>query len=524
MPLLETLTERAAPLIAPIAGGAGADVTFEPDFEKLKKEIDKLSSVDQKPDWKIVSVGATGILKDKSKDFRVAIWNAVALLQSKGFDGFAEGLVVFKTLIDNFWDTMFPDVKRGRARANLVTWMVDQAVKALEKTDVNRGNGEAVKLCDETLAAIDSKLAEKLADVYSGLGQLKNLMRDKVRQIPPEPTAAPEGGATEAAPTEAAAAGPQAPTVTGMGDVDAAFEFHGAALVQAGHALRTEDATNALAYRCLRLGAWLPCRVVPPNENGVTMIPSSGDPNALQPMIEAQQFIEVVNAVEAEIPTNPFRFDLQRYCALALEGLGPTFSSARETLGRELVALLMRLKGVERLLYSDNVPFADNTTRAWLEEEIGKYGGGGGKGPSKAQLAVDAEEQEIKARFEEARSMVLAGSVIEGLQLGIALSARGGDARGRFRSRLLVAQMALEGNKRDLAKPMLEALVSDVEAHHLETWEPALCIPVYSSLLACLRGGRAPETSVAPEQLVREEYLFDKLCRLDPAAAVKAST
>ncbi len=81
MPLLETLQERTAPLVAPISGGAGADVTFEPDFEKLKKEIDKLSSVDQKPDWKIVSVGATAILKDKSKDFRVAIWNSVALTQ-----------------------------------------------------------------------------------------------------------------------------------------------------------------------------------------------------------------------------------------------------------------------------------------------------------------------------------------------------------------------------------------------------------------------------------------------------------
>jgi type VI secretion system protein VasJ len=522
MPLLETLTERTAPLVAPIAGGAGADVTFEPDFEKLKKEIDKLSSVDQKPDWKIVNSGAAVILKDKSKDFRVAIWNAVALLQAKGFEGFAEGLVVLKNLVDNFWDTMFPDVKRGRARANLVGWLVDQAVKVLEKSDVNRGNGEAVKLCDDTLQSIDSTFAEKLGDVYSGLGQLKNLMRDKVRQIPPEPTAAAEG-TTEAAPVEAAA-GPQAPVVTGMGDVDAAFEFHGTALVAVGHVLRAEDSTNALAYRCVRMGAWLPCRIVPPNENGVTMIPSSGDPNALQAMIEGQQFLEVVNAVEGEIPTNPFRFDLQRYCALALDGLGPTHAAARETLGRELVAFLMRNKGVERLLYSDNVPFADNTTRAWLEEEVGKYGGGGGKGPSKAQLAVDAEEQEIKARFEEARSMVLAGSVIEGLQLGIALSMRGGDARGRFRSRLLVAQMALEGNKRDLAKPMLEALVSDVEAHHLETWEPALCIPVYSSLLACLRGGRTPETSVAPEQLTREEYLFDKLCRLDPAAAVKATS
>lgn len=524
MPLLETLQERTAPLVAPIAGGAGTDVTFEPEFENLKKEIDKLSSVESKPDWKVVNVGASAILKDKSKDFRVAIWNTVALTQAKSFDGFAEGLVILHTLVTSFWDTMYPDVKRGRARANLVGFLTDQAVKVIEKVDVTRGNGEAVKVCDDMLNGIDSVLAEKLGDVYSGLGQLRNVMRDKVRQIPPEPTAAQEAGGDGATGAAEAPPGVQVPVATGNADAEPALFFHGDAIVEIGHVLRNEDSTNASAYRLTRVGAWLPVRDVPPNDNGVTGFPSVGDPSGLAAAIEGGQFIEVVQAVEGDFPRNPFRLDLHRYCATALDRLGPTYAAAREALGREVVAFVSRLKGIDKLLYSDQVPFADNATRAWIEEEVGKYGGGGGKGPSKAQLAVDAEEQEIKARFEEARSMVLAGSVLEGLQLGVALSARGGDARARFRARLKVAEMALEGNKRELARPMLEALVDEVESHHLETWEPALCVPVYSSLLACLRGGRTPEEGVTPEQLSRETYLFDKLCRLDPAAAVKAST
>ena len=526
MPLLDSLQERTAALVAPIAGGAGADVTFEPDFETLKKEIDKLSSVDAKPDWKVVTSGATQILTHKSKDMRVAIWNTVGLVQASGFQGFAEGLVVLHKLVTEYWDTMFPDAKRGRARSNLVGWLVDQSVKALEKTEVDRRNGEAVKVSDDMLNGIDAVLSAKLGELYTGLGQLRGLMRDKVRQIPVEAPAATDGGGattTETTSAEAASpAGVQLPVATGAHDADAPLSFHGQAIVEVGHVLRVEDPTSGAGYRLVRLGAWLQVLMLPPNENKTTMVPSPGDLSGYQAQIDAGSFLETVHQCEAQLPNALFALDLHRYASTALERLGPTHEAARVAVGRELVAFLSRLPGIEELKFGDGVPFADAATRTWIDEQRALYGGGGG-GPSKSALVVDAEEQEVKARFEEARAMVTGGQVPDGLRLGVQLAARAVDARSRFRARLAVAQMALDAGRRELARPMLEALLIEVDQHHLETWEPGLCVPLYSTLLGCLRHGRGNDEVPPPDVLARETYVFDKLCRLDPAAALKAT-
>jgi type VI secretion system protein VasJ len=93
----------------------------------------------------------------------------------------------------------------------------------------------------------------------------------------------------------------------------------------------------------------------------------------------------------------------------------------------------------------------------------------------------------------------------------------------RFRARLAVGKMALDAAKHELARGMLEHLVVDVERHGLETWEPATCATLYSYLLVASREvSRARGGS--PDLVVREQYLFDKLCRLDPASAIKLST
>ena len=83
--------------------------------------------------------------------------------------------------------------------------------------------------------------------------------------------------------------------------------------------------------------------------------------------------------------------------------------------------------------------------------------------------------------------------------------------------------MALDASKPELARGMFEHLMGDVERHALETWEPATCATLYSYLFIATREvARAKGGS--PDLEAREQYLFDKLCRLDPASAIKLST
>lgn len=532
MAFIETLRERTAPLRAPLAGDnpAGKDATFEPDFEQLKGEIDKLASMaGSPPNWRDVDTLASSILSSKAKDFRVATWLALAKMQQNGFEGFAEGLSVIRGLIDEYWVTMYPDAKRARARVNLVSWLEENSCAFFEQRDVTAADGDAVKACDELIAAIDSALVDKLADAYPGVNKLKSTFRNKVRAIPadapppppPETSAPVASSPTPVALAAAPIAAPSLPTASSPDDAANAVRECGKAIVDIAQMLRRADPAQAWPYRLQRQGAWLGVQRPPPNEDNKTRLPPpmADVKKKLQSSMEQQKWLELLQAAEDATSQYLFWLDLHRLVAVAMDSLGALFIGARETVGREVVAFVQRYPAVTSLQFSDGTPFCDAATVSWLDGEAGKFGGGGGGGASSS--AVSEEDAELQKRFDEAREMVTTGKVAEGLALAMALAVRAPDARTRFRSRQSVAQMALEGGKPEVARPILEALAGEVEQHGLETWEPVLSSQVYASLLACLKASNAAKTA---EVTSRQLWLFDRLCRLDPAAALKVGS
>ena len=68
----------------------------------------------------------------------------------------------------------------------------------------------------------------------------------------------------------------------------------------------------------------------------------------------------------------------------------------------------------------------------------------------------------------------------------------------------------------ELARPMLEGLIEDVEKHALEVWDPALCVDLYRMLIQAIRA----ENGANVDRSQREAVLFEKLCRLDPRTAL----
>ncbi len=61
------------------------------------------------PDWNVVIDRAVALLK-QSKDVGIAIQLARALLQTRSFAGFAEGVALVRQLIDSFWDGLHPEL------------------------------------------------------------------------------------------------------------------------------------------------------------------------------------------------------------------------------------------------------------------------------------------------------------------------------------------------------------------------------------------------------------------------------
>ncbi|MBW2109755.1 MAG: type VI secretion system ImpA family N-terminal domain-containing protein, partial [Deltaproteobacteria bacterium] len=96
----------------------GADVRYEPAFEELQAEIDKLSnpSASGEMDWNKVNTLAAQILSEQAKDLLVASYLAVAQIHTAGIEGFGIGLSVYRDLLETFWEDLFPKKKRMRGR------------------------------------------------------------------------------------------------------------------------------------------------------------------------------------------------------------------------------------------------------------------------------------------------------------------------------------------------------------------------------------------------------------------------
>jgi type VI secretion system protein VasJ len=535
MALLDELTENAARLLTPIAGAkpAGSDPSYDPEFERVKAEIDKLSALSGgAPAWDTVVVVGERLLEEKAKDLRLCVWLSIGLLRQKGVLGLAQGLVVTSKLCSAFWEGMYPD--RPRARGNLVAWLSEQATTELMALNPTADHRPALEAIETVYAELDSLLSEKLGQVYPGMGGLRSAVREKLRQAPPAdaPAAAPAAAAVAApAPVASAAPAPAAPSVspafvapevpaiTDAEDAVVALRAVGKAITGAAKHLRKADPADVWPYRLQRTGAWLVVRAAPPVEGRATRIPPppAEQRKRLEAQLGEQQWLALLTTAEDLTGTYLFWFDLQRLVALAMDRLGAQFAAAREAVGREVVSFITRNPTLPTLTFADGTPFADSATQTWLAEETQKWSASAGSvGPS----AVNAEDEELAQRFEEARELVVGGKVPEGLSLAVQLASRGADARTRFRARLSVAKLAISGGKPDVARPILEGLLAEADRHQLEDWEPELCASLLSALFLCRKATSKPGTD---EDSVWSK-IFGRLCRLDPAAALRLST
>ena len=122
-------------LVASIAGDnpSGTDVSFEQVFEDIKEarrqDDPTLSQGEWKAELKVAQWPKARdlcieVLSHQSKDLQVAAWLAESLGQLYGFAGLTEGFTVLEKLLDQFWDTLYPEADGDDLdlRAAKITW------------------------------------------------------------------------------------------------------------------------------------------------------------------------------------------------------------------------------------------------------------------------------------------------------------------------------------------------------------------------------------------------------------------
>ena len=136
-------------LRSPIPGDnpSGKSLRYDPIYDKVRearREEDVLPQGDwsreiKKADWLLVTKLTTDALTNKTKDLQLAAWLTEAHLHREHVVGLREGLDLLRGLMENFWDTLYPEIEEDdlEFRAAPLAWVgsnLDQAVRCLPLT------------------------------------------------------------------------------------------------------------------------------------------------------------------------------------------------------------------------------------------------------------------------------------------------------------------------------------------------------------------------------------------------------
>lgn len=138
-------------ILNPIPGDnpSGINIRTDPVYLKIK---DARTEEDDAPqgewvherkvaDWGLVLKLANDILATKSKDLEISGWLTDALVRKEGFAGLRQGLELTKGLLENFWDTLYPQVAEEEdleLRAAKLEWIGSQLDRPLREVALNK--------------------------------------------------------------------------------------------------------------------------------------------------------------------------------------------------------------------------------------------------------------------------------------------------------------------------------------------------------------------------------------------------
>jgi type VI secretion system protein VasJ len=495
----------------PIPGATptGASARYEPEFEQLAAEIAKMESVEGKTTlkWSSVVELSSSLLGSKSKDLLVASYMALGLYRTKGYAGLSEGLTVCRDLISTFWDGLFPEKTRMRARTQAMDWLSERLSAALlEGRPPSKSDKEALERSAALMEELKTLAGSKFEENQPSLGELARAIDDKVGAIPadaPPPSAdpAPTEAASEAAPTDAPpeASGPSVSTDTPE-NARASLQGLRDARTQVAAVLRAASALDPLPYRLLRLAVWEEIVDAPRSNAGLLEFGAldAAFSQQLEDQLNKGEYLPVIEQAEMRLLTDPLWLDLNFFTVRAMEGLGRPYAAARKAVTDCVAGLIRTAPGLLELKFGDGQPVASDATKVWIQDEAAA-----GSAPA-AVSGLDGAISEARKLLARKQFNEAAGLVLKELH-------KVSDRRSRFVIRLQLARLCQEGGKADLALPQLEALDEEARRLGLDEWEPALAGELAQQLW------KAHGASAAPEK-AREHYV--RLCRLNPAAAL----
>ncbi|MGM0417340.1 MAG: type VI secretion system protein TssA [Thermodesulfobacteriota bacterium] len=520
---------------------AGSDVSYEPEFEELQQEIDRLSiatAPGEGVNWEKVAQLSELILKEKSKNLLVAAYLAQALIKTKGITGFIEGSVVLSDIVENFWESLYPPKKRKKGRLNAIKWWFDKAelfAKNLpENTELTTEEYEILK---NSIKKIDSVLFEKTDDapVLKPLIDICERIPVKSEQLPEEPvqsTEKSEAQETTAEPEnkneEIKLKAPEPKTVKKplsepAGEIESskdALRVLNQAMntsVKSAGFLFSEDKSDFRSYKIFRFYVWAEVNKLPmiENENNTVLPPpDSKIRSSLEAMFNAGEYENVIELAEKSLRNHIFWIDLNRFCASALDELGKKYLQAKITVESESLELVNKIPGIENLCFSDGTPFADNETRAWLNSLKSSS-----DNTSEPDLSGSEDDIFLNAVFteKEAKKLLKEKKGYEAVYLFEEKISGCSSLRDKIIYLISLSNFFLESGKPELAYPQLNKIESYINDYNINIWEPAVAVKGLTIIYKILKQDKNKDKQNKANQIL------DQISEISPAAGFKTA-
>jgi type VI secretion system protein VasJ len=499
------------------ANASGADLTYDPRFERLLVEVDKLSSVTGgRPDWHVVGDGEELLLA--TKDLRLAAWLTLAKTHLRGWEGLSDSLTGMKALVETHWNAMFPPIARLRARANAIEWLWTQLPSVVRSLPVNAADAVACDAAEAALSSVVTELEGKLGTAMPSARDVRNALSERQRDVPraapaPPVAATPASQSAAQPPPAAPAATPAAPPpAPEVATIDAALDVARAwsdPLIALARQARRANPAHGWSYRLVRLGAWLTVEELPEVETAdrtYMRAPRPTDQERLAELLSRGEWAELVDASEEALIESPLWLDVGRFSAFGLERLG--HDAARAAVVRETVALVRRFPRLVDLKFSNGSPLASPETSVWLMRESTSNG--------TSKHASGSSEVDLSF-LDEARTRIAAGDITGAVSDALRSARERPSASERLLAETRVAELMLHSNEIAIGRAIAEALLEHIDPV-TEAWAPdavGLCYEVFinADRISAKTEERAPDPRV--------EALLKRMLRFAPESALR---
>lgn len=141
-------------LLLPIPGDApcGVDLVFSPEFDAIREarrhDDPQLDQGDwvidlKEADWPEVARICSAVLRDRSKDIRVASWLAEAWAKTRGFAGLRDGYLLIDGLCREYWEGLHPVPEDGdvQQRVGNLAWLLSRSQQLIGEIPLTQADG-----------------------------------------------------------------------------------------------------------------------------------------------------------------------------------------------------------------------------------------------------------------------------------------------------------------------------------------------------------------------------------------------